>query len=107
VLKLKLPLVVGYLVAGVIYLLVAGDVREYLVLSLMPELGIALDFVSSGGLDFREIKSLGCRSLLDHWDKFLSQLLLASLSCWLPWFTQVERNLYMGLGLAFLQYCDH
>lgn len=102
VLKLKLPLVVGYLVAGVILsAFMPGDLHSMPVFKFLPELGIALILFLIGlELDLREIKALGMPIIVGS----LSQILISTFAGFaiagFLGFSQVE-SLYMGLGLAF------
>lgn len=102
VVKLRLPLVVGYLLAGVILsAFMPGNLHEMPVFKFLPELGIALIlFLIGMELDLREIKSLGVPIIVGS----LAQILISTLAGFaiagLLGFTQVE-SVYMGLGLAF------
>ncbi len=102
VVKLRLPLVVGYLMAGVILsAFMPGNLHEMPVFKFLPELGIALIlFLIGMELDLREIKSLGIPIIVGSLGQiFISTLAGFAIAGFLG-FTQAE-SLYMGLGLAF------
>jgi Kef-type K+ transport system membrane component KefB len=102
VLKLRLPLVVGYLIAGVILsAFMPASLHDMPVFKLLPELGIALIlFLIGMELDLREIKALGMPIIVGS----LSQILISTFAGFaiagFLGFSQTE-SLYMGLGLAF------
>ena len=102
VLKLRLPLVVGYLVAGVILsAFMPGNLHDMPVFKFLPELGIALIlFLIGMELDLREIRALGMPIIVGS----LSQILISTFAGFaiagFLGFSQTE-SLYMGLGLAF------
>lgn len=102
VLRLKLPLVVGYLLAGVaLSAFMPIDLHELAVFKFLPELGIALIlFLIGMELDLREIKALGAPIIVGSLGQiFISTFAGFAIAGFLG-FSQVE-SLYMGLGLAF------
>ncbi len=101
-LKLKLPLVVAYLSAGVlISILSLIDPTHSPVFETLPEIGIAFVlFLIGMELDLREIKSLGIPIFFSA----LGQIIISSLAG----FTIASAlgfdagvSMYLGLGLAF------
>lgn len=102
VLKLKLPLVVAYLLAGVSISLVSLiDPSRSQVFEILPELGIAFVlFLIGMELDLREIKLLGWPIIVSA----LGQIVISTLAG----FTLAgalgfgfTESIYLGLGLAF------
>ncbi len=102
VLKLKLPLVVAYLLAGVTLSIVSVfDLHHTGIFSFLPEIGIAFVlFLIGMELDLREIKALGKPIVLAS----LGQILLSSLAGFAIagalGFNATE-SLFLGLGLSF------
>lgn len=102
ILRLKLPLVVAYLLAGVIISVVSlFDASHSVALHILPELGIAFVlFLIGMELDLREIKSLGFPII----SAAVGQIIISSLAGFaiagFLGFTQTE-SIYLGLGLAF------
>lgn len=102
VLKLKLPLVVAYLMAGVFISLVSLiDPHHSQVFELLPELGIAFVlFLIGMELDLREIKSLGVPIIVAA----LGQIVISTFGGFALagalGFGATE-SIYLGLGLAF------
>lgn len=101
-LKLKLPLVVSYLLAGVaLSLLSVFDTSGSLVLHILPEIGIAFVlFLIGMELDLREIKSLGVPIV----SAALIQILITTT---VGFFVTrglgfgIKEGILLGLGLAF------
>jgi Kef-type K+ transport system membrane component KefB len=102
VLKLKLPLVVAYLLAGVTLSIVSVfDLHHTGIFSFLPEIGIAFVlFLIGMELDLREIKALGKPIVLAS----LGQIVLSSLAGFAIagalGFNATE-SLFLGLGLSF------
>ncbi len=102
VLRLKLPLVVAYLLAGVAISLVSLiDPHHSAVFEILPEIGIAFVlFLIGMELDLREIKSLGVPIIISA----LGQIIISTFAG----FTLAgalgfgfTESIYLGLGLAF------
>lgn len=100
--KLKLPLVIAYLLVGVLVsILPFGGLSNSVVLEFLPELGIAfLLFLIGMELDFREIRSLGKPIVVAS----LGQIIISTLAGYaiagyLGFNT--SQSLLMGLGLSF------
>lgn len=102
VLKLKLPLVVAYLIAGVLLsAFMPGNLHEMPVFKFLPELGIALIlFLIGMELDLREIKALGMPIIVGSIGQILISTFAGFAIAGFLGFSQTE-SLYMGLGLAF------
>ena len=100
--RLKLPLVVAYLLAGVAISLVSlFDPHQSVVFEILPEIGIAFVlFLIGMELDLREIKVLGAPIIFSA----LGQILISTLAGYAIagslGFSPAE-SLYLGLGLAF------
>lgn len=102
VLKLKLPLVVAYLLAGVSISLVSLiDPHHSQVFEILPEIGIAFVlFLIGMELDLREIKSLGWPIIIAA----LGQILISTFAGFAlagALGFQATESIYLGLGLAF------
>ncbi len=99
--RLKLPLVVAYLLAGVILTLFIPNLHELAVFKFLPELGIALIlFLIGMELDLREIRSLGVPIIVASLGQiFISTFAGFAIAGFLG-FSQTE-SLYLGLGLSF------
>ena len=100
--KLKLPLLIAYLVGGLLIALVGFfDVRTSAALSFLPEIGIAFVlFLVGMELDLREIKKLGKPILVASiLQVFISAFAGFSIAGALG-FGMVE-SLYLGIGLSF------
>lgn len=101
-LKLKLPLVIAYLLAGVVISMVSSsDIASSEILHIFPEIGIAFVlFLIGMELDLREIKSLGLPIVVSS----VGQILVTTFAgYWLAsalGFGHME-SIYLGLGLAF------
>lgn len=100
--KFKLPILVAYLVGGLILASVAVfDIKTSEALSFLPEIGIAFVlFLIGMELDLREIKSLGVPIVLAG----LLQLIITSLAGFI--FSQTfgfstAESVYLGIGLSF------
>lgn len=108
--RFKLPLVVAYLLAGVILsglvsLLggVAGipDIQHIGIFEFLPEIGIAFVlFLIGMELDLREIKSLGYPILVGSIGQVLLSTIAGFAIAGFLGFAQTE-SIFMGLGLAF------
>lgn len=102
VLKLKLPLVVAYLLAGVSISLVSLiDPHNSLVFEILPEIGIAFVlFLIGMELDLREIRSLGLPIIVSA----LGQIVISTFAGFAlagALGFDVTESIYLGLGLAF------
>lgn len=102
VLKLKLPLVVAYLLAGVSISLVSLiDPQHSLIFETLPEIGIAFVlFLIGMELDLREIKSLGWPIIVSA----LGQIVISTFGGFAlagALGFGVTESVYLGLGLAF------
>lgn len=99
--KLKLPLLIAFLVSGLV--LAAGfvDVGDSAVLSFLPEIGIAFVlFLVGMELDLRQLKSLGSKILIAG---ILQIIITATLGTFIAQsfgFALVEA-IYLGIGLSF------
>lgn len=102
VLKLKLPLVVAYLLAGVTISVASFfDTSHSLVLHTLPEIGIAFVlFLIGMELDLREIKALGVPIIVAAIGQIIITALAGYAIAGLLGFGNTEA-LYLGLGLAF------
>ncbi|MDD5147736.1 MAG: cation:proton antiporter [Candidatus Daviesbacteria bacterium] len=102
VFRLRLPLVVAYMLAGVaLSFLSVFDVTQSLVLHILPEIGIAFVlFLIGMELDLREIKTLGIPIIVAA----LGQVIITTIGGFaiagLLGFNTME-SIYLGLGLAF------
>lgn len=100
--RLKLPLVIAYLSAGVfLAFLSLSDITNSQVFHVLPEMGIAFVlFLIGMELDLGEIKSLGAPILISA----LGQVLFTSLAGFFVasalGFNNTE-SVYLGLGLSF------
>lgn len=100
--KLKLPLIIAYLVCGVLLAVVGQfDPKSLGIFKVLPDLGIAFVlFLIGMELDLREIKSLGKPIIIVS----LSQVIISTLAGFalsgLFGFSQTS-SLLMGLGLGF------
>lgn len=100
--KLKLPLVVAYLLSGVlISVFHLIDIKAGGIFTFLPEVGVAFVlFLIGMELDLREIKSLGKPVLLST----LAQVCISTLAGWsiARFFGFSESaSFYIGVGLAF------
>lgn len=102
VLKLKLPLVVAYLLAGVSISLVSLiDPHQSQVFEILPEIGIAFVlFLIGMELDLREIKLLGFPIIVSAIGQIIISTLAGFTLAGALGFGQTE-SIYLGLGLAF------
>ena len=102
VLKLKLPLVVAYLLAGVSISVVSLiDPHHSPVFEILPEIGIAFVlFLIGMELDLREIKSLGLPIIMAALGQILISTFAGYALAGLLGFESTE-SIYLGLGLAF------
>lgn len=101
VLKLKLPLVVAYLLAGVSLSFVALFDVHSPVLEVLPEIGIAFVlFLIGMELDLREIRSLGKPIVLSALGQIAISTLAGFAIAQALGFRSTE-SIYLGLGLAF------
>jgi len=102
VLKLKLPLVVAYLLAGVSISVVSLiDPHRSPVFEILPEIGIAFVlFLIGMELDLREIKSLGLPIIMAALGQILISTFAGYALAGLLGFESTE-SIYLGLGLAF------
>lgn len=102
VFKLKLPLVVAYLLTGVLLSIVSVfDIHSSGVFTVLPEVGIAFVlFLIGMELDLREIKALGKPIIFAS----LGQILLSTLAGFAiagALGFSVNESLFLGLGLSF------
>src|SRR3989344_3972290 len=102
VLRLKLPLVVAYLLAGVSISLVSLiDPHQSQVFEILPEIGIAFVlFLIGMELDLREIKSLGVPIIASALGQIIISTFAGYALAGFLGFGSVE-SVYLGLGLAF------
>lgn len=102
VLKLKLPLVVAYLLAGVSISLVSLiDPHTSLVFEILPEIGIAFVlFLIGMELDLREIRSLGLPIIVSALGQIVISTFAGFALAGALGFGATE-SIYLGLGLAF------
>lgn len=100
--KLRLPLIVSYMLAGVALSLVSiFDVGSSLVLHILPDIGIAFVlFLIGMELDLREIRSLGVPIIVSALGQILISTFVGLAVARLFGFGNVE-GLFLGLGLAF------
>ena len=102
VLRLRLPLVVAYLLAGVSISLVSLiDPHHSAVFEILPEIGIAFVlFLIGMELDLREIKSLGLPIIVSA----LGQIVISTFAGFAlagALGFEATESIYLGLGLAF------
>lgn len=100
--KLKLPLLIAYLATGLLLsLLTAFDVSKSLVLSFLPDIGIAFVlFLVGMELDLRELKSFGKQIIVAG---FLQVIITGTIGTFLAQsfgFGLVE-SILLGAGLSF------
>ena len=102
ILRLKLPLVVAYLLAGVTLSLInVFDVSHSAVLEILPEIGIAFVlFLIGMELDLREIRALGKPIIASSLGQVLICALGGLMIARLLGFDSIE-SLYIGFALAF------
>lgn len=102
VLKFKLPLVVAYLLSGVIISLVSVfDLAHSPVFEALPEIGIAFVlFLIGMELDLREIKTLGLPIISSAVGQIIVSTLAGFFIASSLGFENTE-SIYLGLGLAF------
>lgn len=100
--KLKLPLLIAYLVGGLLIALVGFfDVQTSAALSFLPEIGIAFVlFLVGMELDLREIRSLGKPILLAGILQVVITTILSTFIAQSFGFTLTE-SIYLGVGLSF------
>jgi Kef-type K+ transport system membrane component KefB len=100
--KLRIPLVVAYLLSGVVLSLISiFDVTHSLVLNTLPEIGIAFVlFLIGMELDLREIKSLGIPIIVSALGQIAISTVAGYFIASLLGFGQME-SVYLGLGLSF------
>ncbi len=102
VLRLKLPLVVAYLLAGVSISLVSLiDPGSSLIFEIFPEIGIAFVlFLIGMELDLREVKTLGAPIIVSA----IGQIIISSVAGFVLASAvgfKTEESMLLGLGLAF------
>lgn len=102
VLRLKLPLVVAYLLAGVsISLISIFDPHHSQVFEILPEIGISFVlFLIGMELDLREIKSLGFPIIVSALGQIIISTFAGFTLAGVLGFGLTE-SIYLGLGLAF------
>ena len=100
--KLKLPLLIAYLVGGVLIALVGFfDVRTSAALSFLPEIGIAFVlFLVGMELDLREIRTFGRPIILAGVLQIFITTILGTFIAQNFGFSLVE-SVYLGVGLSF------
>lgn len=100
--KLKLPLLIAYLLGGLIIALVGFfDINTSVVLSFFPEIGIAFVlFLVGMELDLREIKNLGKSIILAGILQIFITTILGTFIAQSFGFSLVE-SIYLGIGLSF------
>ncbi len=101
-LRLKLPLVVSYILVGVfLSILSVFDTTQSLVLHILPEIGIAFVlFLIGMELDLREIKTLGVPIIVSALGQIIISSVLGFFIAGFLGFNNTE-SIYLGLGLAF------
>lgn len=102
VFKLRLPLIVAYLSAGVILSIsgLAGDSHS-VVLHVLPEMGVAFVlFLIGMELDLREIKALGLPIIVSAVGQIVLSTIVGTFIASLLGFPLTE-SVYLGLALAF------
>jgi Kef-type K+ transport system membrane component KefB len=102
VIRVKLPLVVAYLVAGVLVSFLSFfDPTHSMVFEVFPEIGIAFVlFLIGMELDLREIKALGFPIITSAVGQVLISTLAGYAIAGYLGFSQTE-SIFLGLGLAF------
>jgi len=102
VFRLKLPLIVSYILVGVLLsVLSVFDVTQSLVLNILPELGIAFVlFLIGMELDLREIKTIGVPIIVSAFGQIIISTIIGFAIAGFLGFNSVE-SIYLGLGLAF------
>lgn len=100
--KLKLPLLIAYLIAGLLLsLLSAFDVSKSLVLSFLPDIGIAFVlFLVGMELDLRELKSFGKQIIIAGIFQVIITATLGTFFAQSFGFGTLEAIL-LGAGLSF------
>ncbi len=100
--KLKLPLVIAYLIGGLLISLVGFfNVGGSIVLEFLPEIGIAFVlFLVGMELDLREIRSFGRQILLAGILQILITTTLGTFIVQSFGFSLAE-SIYLGIGLSF------
>lgn len=100
--KLKLPLLIAYLVSGLlIALLAAFDINKSLAFSFLPDIGIAFVlFLVGMELDLREIRNFGKQILVAG---LLQVIITATLGTFIAqnFGFSLQESIYLGLGLSF------
>lgn len=102
VLRLKLPLVVAYLLAGVSLSLVSiFDPRSSVIFEILPEIGIAFVlFLIGMELDLREVRALGRPIIISALGQIVISTAVGFVLAGLLGFSQIE-SILLGLGLSF------
>lgn len=102
VFKLKLPLVIAYLLSGVLLSLFnLFNVSDSYIFHVLPEIGIAFVlFLIGMELDLRELKTLGAPIVIASLGQITISTLIGYLVAVMLGFGNTE-SIYMGLGLAF------
>lgn len=100
--KLKLPLIIAYLVCGVLLAIVGQfDPKTLGIFKILPDLGIAFVlFLIGMELDLREIRSLGKPILVVSFAQVIISALAGFALAGFFGFSQIS-SLLMGLGLGF------
>lgn len=99
--RLKLPLVIAYLLAGVVLSFIALFDSRSVVFEIFPEIAIAfLLFLIGMELDLREIKSLGRPIIFASLGQIIASLFTGYGLASLLGFGHQE-SIYIGLGLSF------
>ncbi len=100
--RLKLPLLIAYLVGGLILSSVTFfDVKTSLALSFLPEIGIAFVlFLVGMELDLRQLKSLGFPILISGLLQIIITSVLGAFIAQSFGFNLTE-SIYLGIGLSF------
>lgn len=100
--KLKLPLLIAYLISGLLLALLSTfDVSKSLVLSFLPDIGIAFVlFLVGMELDLREIKSFGKQILTAG---FLQVIITSTLGTFIAqsFGFGFKEAILLGIGLSF------
>ena len=102
ILKLRLPIIVSYLLAGVtLSFLPIFNTTESMVLHIFPNIGIAFVlFLIGMELDLREIKALGKPIIFSSVGQVIITTILGFVIASLLGFKRLE-SLYIGIGLSF------
>lgn len=100
--KLKLPLLIAYLIAGLMLSAAAAfDVSKSMALSFLPDIGIAFVlFLVGMELDLRELKNFGKQILIAG---LLQVIITSTLGTFIAqsFGFNIKEAIYLGIGLSF------